>query len=145
MLRRYSNFWNQLEGYLKQGLDPKKLAITIALGMVIGIFPVIGTTTVLCLLIAVPFKLNIAVIQLANYLVYPLQLLLFIPIIKLGSYLFGAPPIPNLEYALENSTEFLKIFWVNCLFGVVVWFVLAIPLYMVIYYLLHHALRKKVS
>ena len=34
---------------LRQGITPQKIALTIALGFILGLFPILGTTTALCL------------------------------------------------------------------------------------------------
>src|SRR6202012_2910085 len=73
---------------LRRGTSPRKLAWSLAAGLLIGINPIIGSTTVLCLAIAFLFRLNIAASQLANHVVYPLQLLLVIPFIHLGTRIF---------------------------------------------------------
>jgi len=64
---------------LRQGITPRRLALTLALGFVIGCFPVVGAPTALCALLAVSLRLNLPVIQAANYLVMPLQLVLMVP------------------------------------------------------------------
>lgn len=74
---------------LKQGVTPKKLALGIAFGITIGICPVLGTTTLLCALIAFTFRINQPAIQLVNYVVYPLQILLVLPFIKMGAFIFN--------------------------------------------------------
>jgi uncharacterized protein (DUF2062 family) len=79
---------------LKQGATPRLLAWSIAIGLVIGIFPIVGTTTVLCVAIAVGLRLNVAAMQVANHLVYPLQILLLIPFVRLGERLAGAERLP---------------------------------------------------
>lgn len=76
---------------LRQEAKPEKIALSIAWGAVLGIFPVLGITTFLCAGAAVMFRLNMAAIQLANWLVYPLQIVLIVPFIVLGGHLFGAP------------------------------------------------------
>src|SRR5580698_6163140 len=38
---------------LKQGVTPEKIALTVALGVSLGVTPVIGSTTMLCTLAAV--------------------------------------------------------------------------------------------
>ena len=73
---------------LYQGLTPRKLALTCAFGVVLGLFPVFGVTTLLCFVAAFLFRLNIPIIQLVNYLIAPLQLILIIPFIQVGIYLF---------------------------------------------------------
>ena len=64
---------------LKQGTAPEKIALSLSMGFVLGIFPVIGSTTLLCAAAAFMFKLNLPAIQLVNYFVYPLQLGLLLP------------------------------------------------------------------
>ena len=75
---------------LKQGITPEKIALSVALGVTIGVFPVLGSTTILCGIAAWALKLNIPAMQLVNYLVYPLQLALLIPFLQTGSKLFGS-------------------------------------------------------
>jgi len=82
-----------LKAQLLQGVSPGKLALALALGVVVGVFPVLGSTTALCALAAVALRLNQPAIQVANYLAYPLQLLLFIPFFQAGAALLGAPPV----------------------------------------------------
>jgi uncharacterized protein (DUF2062 family) len=81
-------------GLLKQGLAPRELALCLALGTGIGLFPVLGVSTPLLALVALVQRLNLAAIQLVNYLIYPLQLLLIIPFVRLGEAITGAPRQP---------------------------------------------------
>ena len=81
---------NPFIGLLKQGITPEKIALSVALGVTIGVFPVLGSTTILCGIAAWALKLNIPAMQLVNYLVYPLQLALLIPFLQTGSKLFGS-------------------------------------------------------
>lgn len=53
---------------LKQGATPEKLALTVALGFVLGVFPILGSATLLCGLAAWALRLNQPVIQIVNYL-----------------------------------------------------------------------------
>ena len=78
---------------LTQGVSPERLALAVALGVVLGTFPVLGATTALCAVAGVALRLNQPAIQVANYLAYPLQLALFIPFFQAGAWLFGAPPV----------------------------------------------------
>ena len=79
---------------LTQGVSPGRLALALALGIVLGTFPVLGATTALCALAGVALRLNQPAIQVANYVAYPLQLALFLPFFRAGAWLFGAPPVP---------------------------------------------------
>ncbi len=79
---------------LKQGITPHKIALATALGALLGIAPVLGTTIVSCTAAALALRLNLVLIQIVNNLVYPLQLLLLIPFVQAGQWLFRQPPLP---------------------------------------------------
>jgi uncharacterized protein (DUF2062 family) len=90
-------FWNTrvaqpVSALLRQGLTPEGLALSMALGVVAGLFPVIGATTLVGLAFAAAFRLNHAALQLANWLAYPLQVLMIVPLVRLGERLAAAPP-----------------------------------------------------
>jgi uncharacterized protein (DUF2062 family) len=90
-----------LQAFLAQGLSCEKLALSIALGLVLGTFPVLGITTVLCMLTALALRLNMPVIQFANYFAYPLQIVLLVPYYNLGGLVFNARHNVNLD-TLKN-------------------------------------------
>jgi uncharacterized protein (DUF2062 family) len=79
---------------LKQGITPHKIALATALGALLGIAPILGTTIVSCTVAALALRLNLVLIQIVNNLVYPLQLLLLIPFVQAGQWLFRQPPLP---------------------------------------------------
>lgn len=81
-------------GLLRQGLSPGALAAAVAVGLALGVFPVVGTTTLLCAGAALVLGLNPAAVQLANYLAYPLQLALLVPFVRLGERILGLPHAP---------------------------------------------------
>jgi uncharacterized protein (DUF2062 family) len=70
--------------WLSQGISPRRLALTLALGFAVGCIPVIGIPTVLCAALAVALRLNLPVIQAANYAAMPLQLALIVPFVRMG-------------------------------------------------------------
>jgi hypothetical protein len=76
---------------LRMGATPERLAWSIAAGVLIGLNPVLGSTTVLAIAAASVFRLNYVASQVGNHVVYPLELLLFPAWIKMGSLLFGTP------------------------------------------------------
>ena len=75
---------------LRQGVSPEKIALTIALGIILGVTPVLGSTMLLCTLAAVVLRLNLPAIQLVNGVVYPLQFILLIPFYRMGAWMFRA-------------------------------------------------------
>ncbi len=81
---------NPLGSLLRQGITPSRLALSLACGVTIGIFPIVGTTTAICTMAAIAFRMNLLVIQLGNWFVYPLQFALIVPFLILGEKLFGS-------------------------------------------------------
>ena len=88
MRKILKSFTDRLIGFLKQGITPEKLALTIAIGALLGTIPMLGTTTILCTIAAFALGLNLAAIQLINGIVYPLQLILIIPFLRAGAWVF---------------------------------------------------------
>jgi len=79
---------------LRMGATPRSLAWSIAAGMLIGINPVVGSTTLLCLAVAFQFRLNVIASQIANHAMFPLELALIVPFIRLGSRVFHTAAMP---------------------------------------------------
>ena len=146
------SFWKRrvvtpLIAQLRQGVTPEKLALTVALGLVLGIFPILGATTLLCGAAAIALRLNQPVIQLVNYFAYPVQLALIIPIYHAGEKLFGNAPIPLsipliFERFRADFWQFLRDFGMIAVQGIVVWCILAPVLVAAIYFSTRPLLRK---
>lgn len=122
----------ELKDILKQGLEPNQIAWCISLGLVFGVFPMIGITTILVALIALVFRLNIVLIQLIQWLLAPLQLLLLIPFFQLGQYWFGGNgEVINMELlksTWEKGWIDASILFINLhKQAVFVWILFAIP------------------
>src|SRR5262249_31861133 len=69
---------------LRQGVTPEKMALSLALGVALGVFPALGWTTTLCAIAALVLRLNLPAIQIVNYFMYPAQIALLIPFFRLG-------------------------------------------------------------
>jgi uncharacterized protein (DUF2062 family) len=115
---------------LRQGVTPEKMALSLALGVALGVFPVLGTTTALCALAALILRLNLPAIQIVNYFVYPLQIALLIPFFRAGEELFGAPHLPlsitqilaMVHASLWSATRFL---WTTIWHAAAAWCLIA--------------------
>jgi uncharacterized protein (DUF2062 family) len=79
---------------LRMGATPRSLAWSIAAGLLIGINPVIGSTTLLSLAVTFRFRLNLVATQIANHAMFPLEVVLLIPFIRLGSHVFHTAAMP---------------------------------------------------
>ena len=87
------------------GASPDKLAWSIAAGLLIGINPILGSTTVLCLAAAFLFRMNIAASQFGSHIVYPLQLLLLIPFLHVASRIFHTARLRLSAAALVHAVR----------------------------------------
>jgi hypothetical protein len=117
---------------LKTGLSPGGLAWSVAAGLALGVFPMLGATTLLCIGVALSFRLNQPAMQVVNYLAYPLQLALLIPFIRLGERLFGAEAMPLSLTAMLGALKAdtfgtITLFWSRIWHACAVWALLALP------------------
>jgi uncharacterized protein (DUF2062 family) len=132
---------------LKQGVTPQKMALSLALGVSLGIFPALGWTTTLCALAALALQLNLPAIQIVNYFMYPAQIALLIPFFRAGEWLFGAPhlaiSVPQM-YAMIHASVWgaIRQLWTTTWHAIVVWCVLAPVLTAILYLILTPMLRR---
>jgi uncharacterized protein (DUF2062 family) len=136
-----------LLGILSHGVTPQRIAASLSLGIVLGVFPALGTTTLLCLVAALLFRLNLPAVQLTNLAAYPLQLLLFIPFMKLGEKLFGVPPgtlsLGQVVALIEsNAWNAIQTLWVATMHAIVAWLVVGVPTGLVLYFIFAAMLRR---
>ncbi len=132
---------------LRQGISPEKVSLGLACGIIIGVFPVVGATTVLCTIVAIIFRLNLPAIQLVNYLVYPLQFALLIPFFHFGDWLFGAEPLPfsAQELVALFKADFwgtVRQLWDTTLRAIAAWSLVCLPAVAALYFALTPLLRR---
>ncbi len=112
----HRRIWLPLIGLLKQGISPDRLALCVAIGIVVGNIPILGLSTALCALIALVFRLNLAAMQLVQALMAPTQVLLIIPYVRLGEWLLRAPHQPlsipaGLKLLSEGVRNAITVLW----------------------------------
>ena len=132
---------------LRQEATPEKIALSIAFGLVLGIFPSLGWTTLLCFLAVVIFRLNLPAVQLVNYVAYPLQLILLIPFIRAGEFIFHSARLPLsaaqiLAMIKTDVGNAIKVLWVATIHAVAVWALLAPVAIFLTYKILSPILRR---
>lgn len=115
---------------LTQGTSPAKIAQAIAWGLVIGIFPIIGSTTLLSLIAGVPLKLNQPILQAFKTLATPAQWALLLGFYRAGEWLFDAPHvsihIPSMiERFFAEPGPFFRDYGMTALYGIAVWCLVA--------------------
>jgi uncharacterized protein (DUF2062 family) len=147
-----SIFWKKrvvapLVNQLTQGVTPKHLALSCALGIALGLFPIIGSTTLLCFLAAFFLKLNQPAIQAVNYLVYPAQIAMVPVFVRIGERIFQAervtfsPTQLAREFA-ESPSLFFSKYGMAGVHGITAWAIFAPLIAGGLYYSLVPVFRK---
>ncbi len=143
----YRRFIAPIVALIVQGITPDKIALSLAFGIVLGVFPVLGSTTLLCAAAALIFQLNLPAIQLVNYLIYPAQLFLLVPFIRLGEKLFRVAPMQLsitqiLAMVRADMVHAISTLWLAELHAMSAWLLIGLPAILLIYLPLSRALRR---
>jgi uncharacterized protein (DUF2062 family) len=151
------NFWQRrvrdpIVAQLTQGITPRRIALTIAVGSAFALFPVFGTTTLLCFLIALALRLNQPIVQLINQALWPAHFPAIFGCIWLGESIFGAPHVHiNIRYlrhmsalAWNDPALFFQQFGLTLMYAVVAWAILA-PFYIAIVYHIALPITREVA
>ena len=139
--------WERLKDLLRSGVTPEKIALSIAIGAALGVFPVLGSTMLLCTLAAWILRLNLVAIQTVNYLVYPLQFALLIPFLRLGEAIYRAPRLPLttaqiVEMVHAGAWHATQLLWRSTLYAITAWLIVAPPVAFVVYLILVPVFRR---
>jgi hypothetical protein len=111
------------------GLSPQTIALVVAVGFDLGVFPIFGVPTILCALAAVILRLSLPAIQLMNQLSSPFQFALLIPLTRLGARILGEHAAWNVAVATRSA--------------LVGWFCLCVPVGLIVYFLVLILLRRR--
>ncbi len=130
-----------IKGQLVQGITPSKLAWSLALGLNLGLFPILGTTTCLCALCGLIWKLNHPALQLANWIVAPLQPAMILLYIHWGEWI-SRNPHASVSFSLmiqqwkKSPWEFFKQSGFIAWHGVLGWMIITLFLLPAVYLVL---------
>ena len=121
---------NPITTQLSQGTEPRKIALAIAFGITIGVFPLLGTPTLVALAIGIPLKLNQPALHVFRELTYPLHLATILLFIRGGGSLFGVPHTPlSLTMMVQrfgaDPSQFMRDFGMLGLYAVILWALIA--------------------
>ena len=131
-----------LLGLLSQGLAPGQLALTVALGITLGLVPLLGATTVLAALLAWRLRLNVAALQLVTHLLTPVQVLLLPLLLRQGARLLGGASAQHLSIAgirhlvATDWRAALRLLWRAELGALALWAMAGVVLGTVLYLVL---------
>ena len=136
-----------IRNFFQAGMSIEKIALCVCLGIVLGIFPILGSTTLLCAAAAIFLRLNQPLIQLVNYAVYPLQLLLLAFFYGAGNWLFkGQNPVSAGAHVVgmlqDDMWGSLAAMWDMTIFAVLLWVLIGPVLAVILYVILMPLIRK---
>ena len=143
-----NNKWFQrFKHLLRQGLSSKQIALSISIGAIIGVIPMVGVATFLLTGLALYLRLNMPIAFFITYAVTPVQWLLFIPFIHLGEVILfidhSLLSYTAITEAFDIGAIFLlrEFFW-EIIYGITAWCLLAFPLGYVLYQLIRMILIR---
>lgn len=150
-------FWRRrlldpIVALLTQGVTPDKIAATLATALTFGLFPFLGTTTTLCLLIGLWFRMNQPILQTVNQLLTPLHLVMILVYVRIGERIWHAPTedkfsVIEMIRAFDELTlrEFFHRFGQAGLHALTAWTLTAPVLFCAVYYATRPLLRRFAS
>ncbi|PWA05589.1 DUF2062 domain-containing protein [Flavobacterium psychrotolerans] len=146
MKSKLTPFTNKITALFKQGLTPKELVQSLIASGLISIIPVIGVSTFMITTLSLKRKLNLPVMLALSYLMWPVQILLILPFIKAGEFIFS---VPSNNHTLEEimgsfQNGFFKTLHhlsFELLCGLGGWLCTAVPVALVIYLLMLFVLK----
>jgi uncharacterized protein (DUF2062 family) len=130
----------QTAGWLRMGVSPRRLALTLALGFAIGCLPVFVIPTAVCAVVAVTFGLNVPAIQAANYAAMPLQLALVLPLVRLGKWMFPSGSRQALKKTLAHGAP-IQVLQTSG-HALAAWLVVAVPMVLLLTLVLTPLLQR---
>ena len=133
---------------LKQGLTTKELSQSIIVSGLISTIPILGVSTFMITTVSLKQKLNLPVMISLSYLLWPVQILLIIPFIRVGEFIFSVPR--NHHTVEEIISSFQSSFFktlsqlsFELLCGLGGWFLTAVPIAVGIYWMSLLILKEK--
>lgn len=139
-----------LVNLLRQGVEPSRLSLALTLGALIGVFPILGIATIACTGVAVFYRLNLPAIQIASYLVFPMQIILFFPFLYIGEALTGnsldeiskEKLLATFELGFLPAIQELTQYFILASLG---WAIALVPLFVVLYIVLKRLIALRLQ
>ena len=138
----------------KQGLTPVELTQSIIVSGLISTIPILGVSTFLLTALSLKRKLNLPIMIAQSYIMWPIQVVMIIPFINIGEFIFSVPKTNHsaAEIILSFQNSFFATlshlsFELLCGFGG--WLLTAVPfsagLYLISIFILKLFLKAKIQ
>lgn len=132
---------------LRQGTSPHKMALSITMGLLLGVIPTFGFVAFMCAALALWLRLNVPLTLSALYLMQPVHIVLFVPFLRMGEFIFD---LPRLPFSPDTLMHRIRTDWwgtlgqigTNNLAAVGAWLIVSIPASFLLYGILLMLLKK---
>ena len=139
MAKPFKKFRELLIDLINQGKTPPELATAVTIGCLLGLFPILGVTTIMSMAIGRFMKLNIPAILVANYSVFPIQVFMIYALIKTGEIMFSIESELDYDFfktLLDKSyKEIFTTLSTSLLAAVFTWVLFSAITFLPIYYM----------
>lgn len=96
---------NKITALFKQGLTPIQLSQSIIVSGALSIIPILGVSTFILTTLSIKKKLNLPIMIAISYLMWPIQILLIIPFIRIGEFIFSVPSTHHTAEEIISSFQ----------------------------------------
>ena len=132
----------------KEGLTAETLAFSITIGIIAGLFPVIGTTTLVSVLLTVLFRQNLMIVQAVQWILGLAQVFLIIPFMQFGAFILNQNSLHITMHQMSQAfapgfLSGIKAVGVLQLYAIMTWSILAIPTAAISYFAFRAVFQKK--
>lgn len=132
------------------GLTADKFAFSVTIGIVAGVFPVIGATTVLSLLLTMIFRQNLLVVQSVQWMLAFAQVLLIIPFMQFGAFILNQQSMPISIHHVKDAFQSgiytgIRTIGVFHFYAILTWTILCIPVGTISYFAFRAVYQKRIS
>ncbi|MDC0584626.1 DUF2062 domain-containing protein [Bacteroidales bacterium] len=130
-------FLSTFRAFLKS-TTPHKIARTLGITATVAVIPIPFINTAILAVVALRMKLNLAFVQVMNFILFPLQIALFIPFMKLGQRLFHGPMVEVTFKEMSNMfkhdfTGTIMMIGYSQLLAIITWLLIGIVVYLVLF------------
>lgn len=131
---------------LRQGVSVHDLSKTIAVAVAAALFPLIGFTTLLCAALGSLMRLNHPTMQIINYAMTPVHLLMIPIFLRIGEFVWGAEPTPVMPQQMvaefgRSPIHFLQLYGKAGALAVFTWSIVAPLAGLALFFILRPVLR----
>lgn len=105
MKKKIYTLKDKVTALFKQGLSPILISQSIIVSGVFSIIPILGVSTFILTALSIKKKLNLPIMIAISYLMWPIQVLLIIPFIRVGEFIFSVPSTHHTAMEIINSFQ----------------------------------------